>query len=608
MKTNFLKKNILPSHNFAEKLFAYCMLGGVFIWLITYSSIVSLSWIYSFQEIVNWKVSKGSFLQGDSIKYDIPFRYENYQLARLLSIILWGIVLSLTVAFFYCKKTVFIELHKCFLLIIEQIKKSRQAYRNLQQYERALLVSILFFSVGLRIYLYFYLPPHFDELGTYFQFVDQGFLFINVFYPYPNNHVFFNHVYLLASLFTDDAILAGRLPSMIFFHALIVLLFIGILRLTKNVYAAFLSLIICVFYLPSSVYAVEGRGYMLLSLLLLVAAFSLLLALLNNRKEAFYIFIPASVLAAFTIPVFFVPFLGLMIFGVVYSLMLRKQNLFNSIIMSGICVGLGVLLSYLPIFLFNGIKAVAANETVASLHVPHFYTYNFPIATAETISFLVGTSTKGWIFFVVFGILIGLAIFKVNIKTKLWWYLSGSILSALFFYALVRRSFVLERSTSYNSFFIYSSFAIAIAYWLMRLVKSRRFIWSIMTILTAMIVYSSYFQYQYNLYEPHLLPCEYYIKTNKNINEVVKEHKTIFMDGDSLQTYPMLYYKYMITKSGLPSLEQDNYQEADVLILNVIRVERGIYDLQNYTRTDSIANIPAWSNTSRMVFHRKDKL
>lgn len=568
--------------------------------------ILSLSWFYSYPEIIAWKMQKIDFLKGHfSMTFYIPTTFANYQLSKIISVVLWIGLVVLVVISFLNRKRLLWEIRRLCAMIYQVVNKCRLSFTKLSVAEKFALLFLLLLSIVLRILLYFYIPPHIDELSTYFQFVDKGPIFISIFYPFPNNHFFFNHVYFFFSLLVDDILLAGRLPSMIFFHLLLVLLFFWVLVYLKDKYAAFLSIMLCIFLFPSSIYAVEARGYMLLSLLSVVAACSLLLAIETRKRQAFYIFVAACTLAAYTIPVFFVPFVGMMLFGMIVATLNKSKWLFSHLLVAGSTVGLAVMVCYMPVFMFSGVEAIINNRFVTSLDIDNFYSYVLPIVSAEMLSFLAGVPTKGWVIFFIFGLPGVLILFTTtNNSVRYWLLLTACILGSLFLYALLRKSIMFERSATYNVYFIYTTFSI-ILFYLFNYVKNlRTYRPATLYLILALTIPTAYKQYQYNRYENHLLPDPFYTKMQKTLDNAIADKATIYLGDETLISYRMVYYQYRIDQADAPSLLQRDYLKADILMINQYKLERLNYDLDNFVAIDSIRGIEGEPESLVWVFRK----
>ncbi|MEK6480740.1 hypothetical protein WJR50_24570 [Catalinimonas sp. 4WD22] len=559
-----LKSN--SSSNQKEKglpLFVCVVCIIFFAWVFSICSIISLSWFCSFEEIVNWKAEKTPYFRDVLIQHDIPLLYNNYLLARSISILLWSIIIGVTCFIFLRRKKLLLCLQQFYDFAIEQRLDCKRAFLRLKTSEKLAFIFLLITSIGLRIYHFSYLPVHVDELMTYYSFVNEGFLLTSLYYPVPNNHVFFNYIFILFSKFINDPILAARIPSAIAFHLMLLMLFFGLLRYFKNYSIAFLSTAMCVFLFPSSVYAAEGRGYAVLSLMVVLAAFSLLLMIEKNRKETTFLFVPACVIGAWTVPVFFIPFLSLVSFGLWRSITDRNRLLFKWIMVSTCCVGVGVFISYLPVFLFSGISAVAANKTVVPVQDSNFFTYIYPIASAEILSFFAGIDTKGWVFFLLFGALALVIYWKGEERYQRWIQLSMLMLGMIFLYALVGRRFMFQRTVTYATYFLYPAVVTILVYATNSTIKSKLVRNVIVGCILICLPFLSYIQYQANVFEVHLLPSKYYNVLEQHISKAIQNEDKVYLAVSD--SYVNLYGRYLEETKDMQFV--DTLDKANMLII-----------------------------------------
>ncbi|MFP4088986.1 MAG: hypothetical protein ACLFT3_01660 [Cyclobacteriaceae bacterium] len=574
--------------NYAAFIVSLVIVGILVLFYAVVCCIISLSWFYSFEEITTWKTNKTPFFQEGLQRYDRSITTSAYQFSKYLAAVLW-VGLGFIIYFFVRYRGRFIyKIKQLSLFCSKEVVRSLQVIESLTKEKKYSFFFIIIISFGLRCYHYFYMPVHVDELMNYYFFVDKGFLLTSIYYPFPNNHVFFSYVYWFFSHFIDDPILAGRLPSIIFFHIMLILLFIGLSRYVKNYTVALFSVIFCAFLFPSSVYAVEARGYALLSLLTLLAAFSLLAGIEKKSKEAFVIFTIASILGAFTVPIFFIPFVSFMFYGTFQSLLQKDKMLFSNLIKSGIWTGLGVLLCYLPLFIFSGIESVTANETVLPIQAGNFYSYIFPVASAEILSYLAGTRTKGWLIFLIVGLLGLFMLPKSDQRVKNWFFLTAFILGTVFLYALLSRSFMFQRTLTYTTYFLYSSAAIVVFYWVKKIARRQIIRLIVSFALALMVLVISFFQYQHNVFEPSLLPTTFYNKLEEHFTKAVVDESSVFFGVTTEYIHVLLFYQYLTDKYHTDPKPVDEFQQADFFVIEADSPDMNSYNLNKFSICDSL--------------------
>ncbi|MDF9801213.1 hypothetical protein OKW21_006476 [Catalinimonas alkaloidigena] len=558
-------------------------------WLLTINSMISLGWFFSFEEITAWKLDKTySFFKEGLRRFDKTITPASYQFSKYIAISMWMLTGGLFYLFFRFQNEVLSKISKAYLFCKKELQKSLQAFLKLSSLEQYGFWGAFLLSLVLRIYHYYYMPVHIDELMSYYFFVNKGVLLTSVYYPFPNNHLFFNYVFWFFSQFLNDPILAGRLPSIIFYHLLLLLLFMGLLRYIKSYAAALFSVLICVLLFPSSIYAVEARGYSLMSFLALVAGFSLLLAVEKKRREAFFIFVPACVFGACTVPVFFIPFMAFMMYGGMQAYLQRDLQLLARLLVSSLCIGVGVLLCYLPMFIFSGVEAVAFNEFVAPIKIERFYSYVYPVASAELLSYLAGTPNRGWIYFLIVSILGLILLFKADKRVKNWFFFTAFMLGSIFLYALLFRSFMFQRTITYVTYFLYPSVAIVVVFWVKRITQNQRARKVVFAFLLVVLSFVSYLEYQENSYEVTLLPNVYYDKLEAHINEAVRKEAKVYMGISSTYVHVYLYYQYLTEKYDKPANITEEYQQADFLVLEATSYDASYFASHGFTQCDAL--------------------
>jgi hypothetical protein len=551
------------------KVFATLVAVVFFTWLLTITIVISLSWVYSYAEIIAWKTEKTPFFLNALSDFNIPFRYSNYRLARLISIVLGILVIFISFVFLVKKKWIFNSLESLYTLLRQEGRKSLSAFAAQPAYARLLFGLLVSVSVVLRIFHFSYLPVHTDELMTYYFFVEKGFLLSTVFYPLPNNHFFLNYVIIFFRQFIDDPVLAGRISSAIFFHFLLLLLYVGILRYFRRPKIALLSLAMCALFFPASVYAAQARGYALLSLMLLVASFSLLYYLEKGRKEVLLFFVVASVIGACTVPVYLIPFMSLMNFWLIQAILQKSTASVKRMVLCGSAVALGVLVSYTPMFLFSGIDAVVANDTVAPSSSSRFYSYIFPVATAEILSFFSNTDTRGWLFFLVFGSTALIIYPKADHRYRCWMLLTFLMFIMIFIYAFLGRKFMFQRTVTYATYFLYPALAICLMYAINSLIRGKTIHRLLFTCLLLSVPVFGYYQYHDNTFEPSLLPSNFYKKVERFFKSAIADEKPVLLAVRQDYVHILLYARYLRENKGLLLVEKSDQAELVITDINV---------------------------------------
>lgn len=237
--------------------------------------------------------------------------------------------------------------------------------------EKIAVGLLLLITVVSRLFFLFRFPFHVDERFTYLYFVSKGLPVSMAYYPGPNNHIFYTIICNFAALFLESPLLIMKVPAFIIGIALSIL-FWGTTRHFFNTYIAFFTSVLFLFAEPVFYYGMQGRGYSLLMLFVLLMAWSSwrIISRPPLRVSSYFWFWFSSVLGFYTIPVFLYPFTATVI-ATLFFLKKDYQKL-KWFIGSILLVIAGVLLLYLPVFTFNGWLAVSGNAWVMPLPPDEF--------------------------------------------------------------------------------------------------------------------------------------------------------------------------------------------------------------------------------------------
>jgi len=227
-----------------------------------------------------------------------------------------------------------------------------------------------------------------DEACSYLHFVRQGVLFTMMSYPVPNNHILYNVICALpARLSFLSPAWVMRLPSM----AATVLDYYIIFCVFRR-WADFRRAMVVVagvaFVHLLSYYAVQGRGYQLQLLFIVVNALSgwyyffpwpkpggpgsaagsaePLAVIPGSGRFGYRLFVVSAILGFYVNPLFVYHFMA--VFMVIGYRLLRKRDrvLGRQLLIALLIIAGTTAVLYLPIFLGSGIHAVAGNKYVAN--------------------------------------------------------------------------------------------------------------------------------------------------------------------------------------------------------------------------------------------------
>lgn len=152
--------------------------------------------------------------------------------------------------------------------------------------EDILFVMIFLFFVGYYVYRIFAITPWYDELYTYINFIDKGFLYSATHWPLPNNHVFFS---MLSSFLRIFGVYIGlRGVSWLAAVGTLLLLYSVLKRLFSKGIAT-CGVMVYGMFLETNAYAVQGRGYSLATFCLILALYCGLEISCGKTQKRFYV-------------------------------------------------------------------------------------------------------------------------------------------------------------------------------------------------------------------------------------------------------------------------------------------------------------------------------
>ena len=343
-------------------------------------------------------------------------------------------------------------------LCFYHIYQIRSLLFGLSVKQKAIVTFTLLSILGHQVYMYKHIFVAMDEAFSWLFFASQG-VFVTVSnYPVPNNHVFYNLCSIFWSNFVGDQILAMRLTSILAFWGLLLLIFYYFLK-TTNFPTALFALMLIGLGFSQAVFAVQGRGYMLVALCFLVALWSLQAYLQNYHKGYLIVFMKACFVGFWTIPVFLYVFLSFYAYLLFVVWRKKKQRkLFIDWFGVGVLIGALVYLCYCPILMYSGFSALAGNENVSpkTYDSAWFFGYILSISLRESVIYVV--SLPKYVSFVVFSCL-GIALLVLARKTQdknfqfLWNFLLVS-LPITFLVICLMQAFPFYRVWTYYAIFL----------------------------------------------------------------------------------------------------------------------------------------------------------
>lgn len=239
-----------------------------------------------------------------------------------------------------------------------------------------IIILSTFFTSLIFVKLFFLrrYPLMYDEVFSYLHFVDKGFLTSALYYPGPNNHIFFSLLCVINNLFFDDPVLIMRIPVLLISLFTSLILY-ACIRRYFDFSVAFLSVVLFSFSYNVFIYSIHGRGYTVLFFLFIVFIYSFWKLTVDEESKTIYklFFLISGILGLYTIPTFIYAYIPVATYGLISFLYNHKWQKLKKFILLQILLACIVLVLYGPVLIINGIDKVAGNNWVAPVDSSIFW-------------------------------------------------------------------------------------------------------------------------------------------------------------------------------------------------------------------------------------------
>lgn len=237
-----------------------------------------------------------------------------------------------------------------------------QAIRNVwKDSKNRNLLIILIVPFLFSIYCAFTVAVSIDEALTYISYIKPWPIYRGlVYYPEPNNHVFYTFlVYIFHQLpFGSDLIKMRIIPVIVSLITWCVAF-----SFVKKYYSEKVSLFVVAvtsILFMSIYYSFLARGYSLIVLFFVIGLYATFNIIKEGSKAKDWIlFTLSGILGAYTIPSFLYPFFTLNLIILIFNYKNIKQQIVYNLV-----AGITILLLYTPIILVEGIGALSNNPFV----------------------------------------------------------------------------------------------------------------------------------------------------------------------------------------------------------------------------------------------------
>ncbi|MCP4521356.1 MAG: hypothetical protein GY827_06655 [Cytophagales bacterium] len=346
-------------------------------------------WVYSYEEftmklaITYQKEDKLSLIRSQYVTI------AKYSVLRYLSVLLFIVTL-------YFFKKLAILYQKLYYGLLQEVSFQKQLVVN-EWKGFSINIKLYFCGIGVvllfyRIYYAYILPFFIDEVFSYLYFVSKGFGVTITYYPGPNNHVCYNLLAGIFSLFSENAVFVMRCPAIILGLLTYIILFFILCRTSLSPFLALAVSSLLQVMFSYHYYALSGRGYVLYTL----CAIILLYQLFKKSNYTIY-YVLFAVVGLYTIPTF-VYFL----FPAFFIGFLRKS--YKQWVLIHFSIAILTIICYSPILLFSGWQSLVANSWVKPVSFDVFIK-SYGIYVANFFNYLLGLDLDIYWGFVLFALI-----------------------------------------------------------------------------------------------------------------------------------------------------------------------------------------------------------
>ena len=419
--------------------------------------------------------------------------------------------------------------------------KTRKVLTSLPPIQKLILLVVLTFYTSTQFYYLVKFPFTIDEAFSYVFFISKGFFVSASYYPGPNNHILFSELATFFNTIFHNPVVSTRLTSLISSVITVILLF-AYLQKKHGVVPAVLASVFFAYSSASLFFSVQGRGYALINLFVLVTYMELHQAL-NGKKGYWYLFTISSVLGFYTIPIFLYPFASFIAFALLAHI--KERKVVVKLIIVSFLVILFVLLLYLPVLLLNGFNAITGNPWVTAKQ--NFF-MQLPEYLISVCNYLWGTERYGIV--ITGSVLVLSIVFAILRKNKNILLLISCVYIIPILLIIIQRTLPFERVWTY--FLIILAFQVAfIAGSFFYYIKTPKLLTTLYIFLAIsfMVFRSIHF---YAFYQGGY--ANYYRQLNTFMDTLYQKNpESVFVADDTYNVF--IRYKWLVNNKVQPQIE-----------------------------------------------------
>lgn len=550
------------------KLISKLLVISFCAYLLLISGLISCFYWYDYAEILNWiQQHYAGIEERESFDHQL-FTETHYQSVRQYVLLLSSSLLIGCAMVLIKFRSVVDQTVRVFHFVKKRFKTSGQLLSKLSITDRWYLGILLFFVIGFRLYymeLANYLAD--DETGSYTWFSSQGWIITLFHYPEPNNHVLYNLCSVFWLKLGVPDWLAIRLTSLLSYVGIILVSYLYFLRYSTPWVAKWVTTMIVLSF-SASLYAGQGRGYLLLSFCAVCALFSLWRYLQNPSIWQWqYLFIGMSVAGFFAVPTFIFPYLTCCILVLLTSIQKTDYKLLISFSKYQLVSIVFVLLAYSPVLLASSPQALLGNKYIAPQGWLFLKENSWVLM--EFLNYIVGIPSKSWFMILALvGVVFWIRNRLMTQEKKVLQLLFASGISLLLLIILTR-SYPPHRAFTYLAYWFAISTGVVLARWTEKLYAAKA-TWGLLMV-SILLVFGQHIWFQQT--QPHYLR---FMLSNRDFEDIQQAYKQLATNevtniySANRYCFPCKHFRKdaLLVGKELQWYHQANeLQKADALIL-----------------------------------------
>ncbi len=468
------------------------------------------------------------------------FSPVKYKIIKVIALALCFIITAIYIVIYFNRKIIVSKLTH----IIDRVSKIGVGFLystlNLQRSIKYLFIGLLLTGSGISLYSIINIPISYDEADTWLLFISQGPIFISSFYPFPNNHIFYNWcVWIISTIPISPSILL-RFPIIPAF-IITYFVFFRYARILFNEKTALVSTIFFVFSYPVLEYNHLGRGYMFVLMFSVIILYALHKIGSGTRKRYRYALLISLVLGTYTVPSFIYFSTPALVF---YLLLFFRRNRYAFKVLFKICCTAGIIIGilYMPVLFLSG------NHNFL-LHYTTIPTSELTEKAVEfhqgLFSFIFGYSSLN----IVIGLLFAVSIIAIFLDKRKRWFiiLTIVIISTPYIFFILQRQIFPQRI--FIHIIIFSSIIIGSIF---QNILNKRLLIGVLLIFTPLYI-------KHNLTLTHSL-IEYnnmYDAVKRVSEKIMKENKKVIFFKLAHPAKPIIEYYTIINNYRVTLLNEN---------------------------------------------------